>query len=380
MLPEKYQWIVQQFEPEGDPRLLFEIAARLEDEGNLEGAATVYERAFGLDPTDEEIGAARARVLDALSVTEHGIHFRYVPGGSFLMGSLDGEEDERPWHPVWLAPFWMAETPVSWEAHCRLMDWEPPPRGLPRDYEARRMEYFERGLAGIGAYKIRLQYSEDRTTRAVDWHAHVPDEPGPPSAAGPARPLYHPRPPRSDPGAPWRYDTKPVVCVPWQEATALAERLSAPGVRYALPTEAQWEKAARGGLIGARYAWGDEPPTRENCDFGRFHEFSIRPMKTFPPNGYGLYAMCGGVWEWTVDWYDATFYGQSPMTDPQGPPEGEDRVVRGGSWADCAEAVTVTYRMACAVGGRRHDGVPGGATPNVGFRLCRMAGPNRLLQ
>lgn len=367
MLPAKYQWVVREFEAEGDSRMLFEIAARLESEGNLEGSATVYDRAFGLDPKDEEIRAARVGVLDALAVTEHGLPFRYVPGGPSLMGRLDGAEDECPWHPVWLSPFWMAETPVSWDAYCRLMDWEPPPRGIPRDSQEQREDYWRHGVYS-GANRIRLQYCEDRTTRAGDWHSHIPPELRQP-VSPPQRPL--PFPNRSDPEAPWRYDTKPMVCTSWEVAILLAERLSSPGVRYALPTEAQWEKAARGGLVGMRYPWGDDPPTREGCDFGRFHEFSILPMKTFPPNDYGLYAMSGGVWEWTRDWYDRDIYGRAAMTDPEGPPEGEERVARGGSWADCAEAVTVSYRMAFAPTGQRGGGVVGMATPNVGFRLCR---------
>src|SRR5262245_41783616 len=100
MLPENLQWIVKQFEPEGDAWLLFEIAQGLEKDGNLEGAATVIDRAFGLEPTAEEIRTARQAVLNRLAVVEHGLLFRYIPGGSFLMGSDQGEADERPWHPV----------------------------------------------------------------------------------------------------------------------------------------------------------------------------------------------------------------------------------------------------------------------------------------
>src|SRR5262249_53222718 len=129
MLPEEYRWIVDQFEPEGDPQLLAAIAQHFEEEGNLEAAATVYDRAFGLDPDAAEVRRRRQRVLDRLALTEHGIRFRYVPGGSFLMGRSGGEPDEGPWHPVWLAPFWMSETPISWGAYCRLMDWEPPTSG-----------------------------------------------------------------------------------------------------------------------------------------------------------------------------------------------------------------------------------------------------------
>src|SRR5262249_51439204 len=98
MLPEKYQWITAQFEPEGDPWMLFEIALQLEREGNLEAAATVYDRAFGINPTADLIQLHRRHVLDQLAVTEYGIRFCYIPGGVFLMGCERREPDERPWH------------------------------------------------------------------------------------------------------------------------------------------------------------------------------------------------------------------------------------------------------------------------------------------
>jgi formylglycine-generating enzyme required for sulfatase activity len=362
MLPEQYGWVLTQFEPEGDPWLLFDIAQTLEAQGNREGTAAVLDRDFGIAPEIEEIARHRARVLDALAVEEHGLVFRYVPAGPFLMGSNHGEPDERPWHPVWLRPYWMSETPISWAAFCRLMDWEAPPLGAQRETgpieDPEDWRYFWRG-----GNKIRMQYCEDQTTRAVDWHDHFDGYRRQSSGeAPPAQDLFRP-PPRDDPEAPYRHDTKPMIAVSWPGATALADRLSTGTVRYALPTEAQWEKAARGGRIGARHAWGDEPPTHERCDFNRFQEFSIRPMKTFAPNGYGLYAMNGGVWEWTRDWYDRDYYREMPDTDPPGPPQGEERVLRGGSWADCADVVTVTFRMSRPAAY--------GAAPNVGFRLCR---------
>jgi formylglycine-generating enzyme required for sulfatase activity len=149
---------------------------------------------------------------------------------------------------------------------------------------------------------------------------------------------------------------------------ALGARLSTAEARYSLPTEAQWEKAARGGLIGARHAWGNEAPTHERCDFDRFQEFSIRPTFSLPPNGYGLFGMNGGVWEWTRDWYDREYYRASPDKDPEGPAEGKEKVLRGGSWADCKDVITVSYRMSRACGEGR-EARP--LTPNIGFRLCR---------
>jgi formylglycine-generating enzyme required for sulfatase activity len=366
MLPDKYAWIEAQFEPEGDPWLLLVLGRELEEEGNREGAATIYDRAYGLDPDNEEVRTARARVLDALAVVEHGLTFRYVPGGPFLMGGNEGDADERPRHPVWLSSYWLSETPVSWGAYCRLMGWTPPPRGnlgmggLPPEGADDPARFT---LANTN--KIRLQYCEDHTTRAVGWHAHLPDVDSP---------HWRP-PPRTDPTAPWTYEDKPMIALAWQDALDLADRLSTPAVHYTLPTEAQWEKAARGGLIGARYAWGDEPPDPEHCDFNRFNEFSILPMKTFPANGYGLYAMNGCVWEWTRDWYDGDYYRAAPDRDPEGPARGEERVLRGGSWSDCAEVVTVTFRMSRVSAGWREDWRQGSSpAPNIGFRLCRVTG------
>ena len=131
MLPEKYRWVAAEFEPEGDPWVLLQIARDLEAEGNLEGAAAVYDRAYGLEPGTDRVRQARAALLDRLTLREHGLVFRYVPAGPFVMGSVDGEDDEKPRHPVWLGPYWLSETPVSWADYCRLMDWQPPPVGAP---------------------------------------------------------------------------------------------------------------------------------------------------------------------------------------------------------------------------------------------------------
>jgi formylglycine-generating enzyme required for sulfatase activity len=347
MLPERLHWVIEAFEPEGDPWVLLQIARDLEAEGNLEGAAAVYDRAYGLDPAAEKIRQARATVLDRLAVREHGLVFRYVPGGPFLMGSRDGEPDEQPLHPVWLAPYWMAEVPISWADYCRLMDWEEPPEAWPRQ-ELERREAF-------------VLHEENK----IRYHYCVDPPPGQESRRWRRR-----RPP---PGADdLHYETRPMVAVGWQAAEDLARKLSTGKVCYYLPTEAQWEKAARGGLIGARHAWGDEPPLTDNCDFNRFHDFEIRPSKTFPPNGYGLYAMNGGVWEWTADWYDRDYYRHAAAHDPKGPEKGEEKVLRGGSWADCADVVTVSFRMSRDSSHWRADRFGAQFAPNLGFRLCRV--------
>jgi formylglycine-generating enzyme required for sulfatase activity len=374
MLPDHLRWLGLGFEPEGDTGLLARTAHELEAEGNPEGAATLYDRAFGIDPQAADIRSARADLLDRLAVTEQGIHFRYVPAGAFLMGSEAGEPDERPRHPVRLSPYWLSETPISWASYCRLMDWEPPPVGFPRDYRPGG-DLDKPAFFLYETNKIRLQYCEDRTTRARGWHAHYPGQLWQSGGKTVTAQELFGTPPRDDATAPWTYDTKPMVAVGWQEVQELADVLSTPRVRYGLPTEAQWEKAARGGLIGARYPWGDAPPDHDRCDFGRFGAFSILPIKGFAANGYGLYAMSGGVWEWTRDWYDRDYYRASPDADPAGPDAGEQKVLRGGSWADCAEAVTVSFRMARDSRSWRDGQWGKHLAPNIGFRLCRTAVP-----
>jgi formylglycine-generating enzyme required for sulfatase activity len=344
MLPEEYRWIASQFEPEeGNPWLLLEIAQILESDGDLPSAATVYDRAYGIAPHIAEINERRRDVLNRLSVVEHGLVFRYIPGGPFLMGSNHGEGDEWPWHPVWLSPYWMAETPISWATYCRLMGWQSPAEGgFPNELQRGSIDRARFYLAL--ETKMRWQYCGARGL----------DEP------------YDPRRRETH-----DFDSKPMVAASWQEALELADHLSTPAVRYSLPTEAQWEKAARGGRIGAAYAWGDDRPSRECCDFNRLWECSVLPMKTFAPNGYGLYAVNGCVWEWTRDWYDRDYYRHSPDTDPQGPAEGEEKVLRGGSWTDCAEAVTVTFRMSRPSRIWRDAEWSGHLSPTIGFRLCR---------
>jgi formylglycine-generating enzyme required for sulfatase activity len=211
------------------------------------------------------------------------------------------------------------------------------------------------------ANKIRLQYCEDETARARDWHAHA----GMTDLFGPV--------PRIRDDQPLGFGTKPTVSVSWQEADEVAAALATPGVTYRLPTEAQWEVAARGGLVSTYYSWGNEPPTAEICDFNRFDQFSIIPSRMLPPNGYGLYGMCGGVWEWTADWYDAQYYAHSPADNPTGPRSGKQKVIRGGSWTDCAQVVTVSFRASRESASWRAEKWGGHLTPNIGFRLCRVA-------
>lgn len=312
------------------------------------------------------------------TIVEHGLSFCRIPAGPFLMGSEDGDPDERPVREVGVGEFWLTATTVSWSDYARLMGWDPPPAGFPPKSACAGLK--EMALFHLGqANKIRLQYCEDKTVRARDWHAHHPDMR---VGGAPAVALFG-KPARASDAA-YGYSLKPIVAVSWHEASELCAKLSTPDVTYRLPTEAEWEKAARGGLIGKRYAWGDEPPTPDRCDFNRFDEFSIKPSRTLPPNGYGLYAMCGSVWEWTLDEYDALAYANVPLPRQPTPPtvgrtgggrsdqSVPKRVLRGGSWADCSEACTVSFRMSRG-SVHWHDATWGTIpAPNIGFRVARV--------
>lgn len=126
---------------------------------------------------------------------------------------------------------------------------------------------------------------------------------------------------------------QPVVGVSWDEATAYCKWLSQQmGKEFHLPSEAEWERAARGELAGALYPWGDEPPWER--PYAGYDRKSGGPERVGAnvPNDFGLYDMSEGVHEWCSDHYDATYYHYSPERNPQGPSSGQRRASRGGSW------------------------------------------------
>jgi formylglycine-generating enzyme required for sulfatase activity len=126
---------------------------------------------------------------------------------------------------------------------------------------------------------------------------------------------------------------QPVVGVSWDEAVAYCQWLSQGlGQAFRLPTEAEWERAARGGRESALYPWGDKPPSERPYP-GIDSESGGPPrVSDGEPNGFGLYAMSEGVHEWCSDYYDYDYYRHSPETNPQGPAGGQRRSSRGGSW------------------------------------------------
>jgi formylglycine-generating enzyme required for sulfatase activity len=125
---------------------------------------------------------------------------------------------------------------------------------------------------------------------------------------------------------------KPVVAVSWFDALAYCKWLSRTyGKQYRLPTEAEWERAARGGVEGETFPWGNCAP-EALPDYASRWKSGPEPVGSYAPNPYGLYNLGDNVHEWCADWYDAGYYAVSPERNPQGPLSGSRRASRGGSW------------------------------------------------
>jgi len=273
----------------------------------------------------------------------------HLPGGSFQMGAIDPEgfpaDGEGPVRAVRLSPFRIDRYATSNQRFAEFVD----ATGYRTDAEQYGWSFVFAGLLPTGH---------------------------PPTSAVADAPWW-----RQVHGAHWRQPEgagsslegrmdHPVVHVSWNDAVAFCQWAD-----RRLPTEAEWEYAARGGLVSARYAWGDEltPDDRWMCNIwqGTFPTentladgfLGTAPVDAFDPNGFGLHNVAGNVWEWCADWFSATHPG-TPTPDPKGPASGEAKVIRGGSYL-CHRSYCNRYRVAA-----RTANTPDSSTGNMGFRCA----------
>jgi formylglycine-generating enzyme required for sulfatase activity len=310
------------------------IAHELVRANELALAAAVLDRLWARFAADESVSRARSDVLESLAISVLDIPFRFVPEGAFVMGCEDGDPDEQPPHVVQLRPFWIAARPLTLADLSRIQTAyaslnAATESGADRTEQLRSMvqlrirSRYSMGVVSIE--RLRAQLEEGQTVDELE-------------------------------------SNLPLVAINYAQCEQVCTMLAAISrAAFSLPSESQWEKAARGGLHGEPYPWGSEQPSARRCDFERFSAFSLRETDEFAPNGYGVYAMAGSVFEWCSTEYDALAYAQSPV--PINAPTKRQRVIRGGSWADCAYACRVSYRAALDP----EDGMQ----PNVGMRPIR---------
>ncbi len=312
----------------------------------------------------------------------------WIPGGEFLMGTDDPQANlaERPAHRVRVDGFWIDRTEVTNAQFCRFVeatgyvttaerpvDWEQLrtqlPPGTPKPPDAQLVP---------GSLVFSPPDHPVPLDDITNWWTWVP-----------GTSWRHPEGPGSSIDG---KDDYPVVHVSWDDAMAYCKWA---GKR--LPTEAEWEAASRGGLEAKKYAWGDEFQPgghyQANTWQGRFPETNtgddsfprLSPVKSFPPNPYGLYDMIGNVWEWCSDWYRPDTYqrdsGSAPLINPTGPESSYDpdepyqpkRVTRGGSFL-CSANYCTNYRPSARRGTATDSGMS-----HLGFR-CVLTPEMRDLQ
>ncbi|MCY2988369.1 MAG: SUMF1/EgtB/PvdO family nonheme iron enzyme [Planctomycetota bacterium] len=259
-----------------------------------------------------------------------------IAAGPFVMGdpTTEGYDDERPKHEVFVGAFFIAQYQVTWVLWREVYDW-----AVRRNYE------FENPGGGDG---------DDHPVHSVNWHDAVKWCNAYSEREG-RQPAYFED--RSG-GKVYRQGN----------ADILAAAVDWNGEGFRLPTEAEWENAARGGLVGHHYPWASEGKGHERFigpDKAQYSvsQGNIAPVGSFPANGYGLYDMAGNVWEWCWDWWDKRWYDNPEATQRNtlGPTGGVDRVCRGGGWA------SVAWFLRCAY---RRGGLPSNAGDFRGFRLA----------
>jgi len=328
--------------------------------------------------TEEEVTLQSAKVRTSSNPTYR--QMIYLPGGRFTMGALDSQPDEFPPHEVELDGFWIDIHEVTNRQFAEFVNAtgyvttaERPPelRSLQPEVDREALKILpEMNTPGsICSYQPQSREELDPEKGAYSWWRYV---------AG--ADWKHPEGPNSS------IDTQmdhPVVHVSWLDAMAYCEWAGKD-----LPTEAQWEYAARGGRDGQAYPWGaarnpdgkwlhniwqgEFPITNTGAD-GFLH---TSPAGSFPANDFGLFDVSGNVWEWCKDYYQPEYYSESPRTNPPGPSSSFDpmdpavikRVQRGGSFM-CSEQYCIGYRTTARMKGEEDTGAF-----HTGFRCVINAG------
>ena len=243
------------------------------------------------------------------------------------MGAADAAADERPVHRVYVSEFFTGRFEVTNDEYARFVRATGHP------------------APALGDMPMVASGGRDAAFRELST-PYVWEGQKPPDGHG----------------------NHPVVLVRFEDAQAYCRWLSEAVERVVrLPTEAEWEKAARGGVEGSRYPWGDVvDPSCCNYleDPSAKRQRGTRPTGTYPPNAFGLFDIVGNAWEWVSDWYNSEYYGSGEVDDPRGPEHGSLRIVRGGAWVnDDVSMLRSAYR---------HKVPPDTYAYSIGFRVVCM--------
>ncbi len=295
-----------------------------------------------------------------------------IHGGQYQMGADDDQArpDESPRHDVTVSDFWMDATEVTNAAFKKFVDATGYITTAEKDFMLKQTDGTTiKEHAGSLVFAPKLDFNNTSPTPG-DWWQFTP-----------GANWKHPQGPNSSIEG---KDSFPVTHISWYDAQAYCQWA---GKR--LPTEAEWEYAARGGLADARYPWGneavDEGKSKSNTWDGEFPNHNTKkdgfirtaPVRSFTPNAFGLFDMAGNVWEWCSDWYQPYYYrfcvNNSILVDPKGPansfdPDEQDvqkKVVRGGSFL-CNDSYCSGFRVSA-----RMKTSPETSLEHTGFRCVR---------
>jgi formylglycine-generating enzyme len=316
---------------------------------------------------NNNVGPGDKEILNALTGDSSQPKMLWIIGGSFLMGSDDPAfMDAQPLHEVNVKGFWMDEHEVTNADFARFVKATGYITVAERPLDPKDYPTVPKENLVIGSPVFAPPENEVSLDDPGQWWRYV-------TGAN----WYHPIGPSSSvKGKP----NDPVVQVCYEDAIAYAKWA---GKR--LPTEAEWEYAARAGKENKNYYWGEELkpagkwtanifqgnfPNKNSLEDG--FDF-LAPVKSFPPNAYALYDMEGNVWEWCNDFYRPDYYQKSPKENPQGPSDSYDpdepntvkRVIRGGSFL-CSDQYCIRYKA-----GSRGKGEIKSASNNLGFRCVK---------